>query len=120
YFFTPGLAGGCLWYYQNKRGQNLILAPFPHTFSSFPCHAKTPPFLQPGGVFGKVDSPFFCCLSCFPLSSVAMVNGFEEKCMNLDICSHLYRELFEKKSVDCHPCLYLRCYPNIWPDEDVS
>lgn len=39
--------------------------------------------------------------------------------MNLDICSHLYRELFEKKSVDCHPCLYLRCYPNIWPDEDA-
>ena len=51
--------------------KNFSLAPPLVTFSSFPCHAKTPPFLQPGGVFGKVDSPFCCCLYCFPLSSVA-------------------------------------------------
>ena len=29
------------------------------------------------GVSGKVDSPFCCCLSCFPLSSVANHTGFD-------------------------------------------
>lgn len=62
--------------FQMRTGPKPYFGPAPVTSSSFPCHAKTPPFLQPGGVFGKVDSPFCCCLSCFPLSSVATVKRY--------------------------------------------